>query len=104
MVATSETVQQVDSESDELTGESSDSGSEIPVRNWWHMLVYAWGLVGLEGIFQSKWEDAPDLHELLTRILVDRTNRQVRRGLRGDYVDRSEALKTVRGRIDFNRT
>ena len=104
MVATSETVQQVDSESDELTGESSGNASEIPVRNWWHMLVYAWGLVDLEGIFQSKWEDAPDLHELLIRILVDRTNRQVRRGLRGDYVDRSEALKTVRGRIDFNRT
>ncbi len=104
MVATSETVQLMDPESDELPKESNDSGSEIPVRNWWHMLLYAWGLVDLEGMFQSKWEDAPDLHELLTRILVDRMKRQVRRGLRGDYVDRSEALRTVRGRIDFNRT
>ncbi|MCY4474244.1 MAG: hypothetical protein OXC83_02280 [Chloroflexi bacterium] len=104
MVATSEAVQLMDPESDELPEVSSDSGSEIPVRNWWHMLLYAWGLVDLEGMFQSKWEDAPDLHELLTRILVDRMNRQVRRWLRGDYVDRSEALRTVRGRIDFNRT
>ena len=76
----------------------------IPVRNWWHMLLYAWDLVELEGLFNSRWECAPDLRELLTRILVDLTNRQVRRGLRGDYVDRSEPLKTVRGRIDFTRT
>ncbi len=76
----------------------------IPVRNWWHMLLYAWDLVELQGLFDAKWESAPDLRELLTRILVDLTNRQVRRGLRGDYVDRSEALKTVRGRIDFTRT
>ena len=104
MVAMSETMRLADSESDELPEEASNNGLKIPVHNWWHMLLYAWGLVDLEGMFQSKWEDAPDLHELLTRVLVDRTNRQVRRGLRGDYVDRSEALKTVRGRIDFNRT
>ena len=76
----------------------------IPVRNWWHMLLYAWDLIELEGLFNTNWESAPDLRELLTRILVDLTNRQIRRGLRGDYVDRSEPLKTVRGSIEFNRT
>ncbi len=86
-----------------------NSGNErntdrIPVRNWWHMLLYAWDLVELEGLFDAKWESAPNLRELLTRILVELTNRQIRRGLRGDYVDRSEPLKMVRGRIDFNRT
>ena len=81
-----------------------DDGSNIPVRNWWHMLLYAWDLVELDGLFNTNWESAPDLRELLTRILVDLTNRQIRRGLRGDYVDRSEPLKTVRGRIDFGRT
>ena len=68
------------------------------------MLLYAWDLVELDGLFDAKWKSAPDLRELLTRILVDLTIRQIRRGLRGDYVDRSETLKTVRGRIDFNRT
>ena len=91
----------------EEVGEATDRESEdpkIPVRNWWHMLLYAWDLVELDGLFNAKWESAPDLRELLTRILVDLTNRQIRRGLRGDYVDRSESLKTVRGSIDFNRT
>ena len=76
----------------------------IPVRNWWHMLLYAWDLVDLSGLFDAKWERAPDLRALLTQILAELTNRQIRRGLRGDYVDRSETLKTVRGGIDFNRT
>ena len=76
----------------------------IPVRNWWHMLLYAWDLVDLEGLFKAEWESAPDLRALLTQILAELTNRQIRRGLRGDYVDRSETLKTVRGGIDFNRT
>ena len=85
--------------------QSSGNGSDnIPVRNWWHMLLYAWDLVDLSGLFDAKWERAPDLRALLTQILAELTNRQIRRGLRGDYVDRSEALKTVRGGIDFNRT
>ena len=83
---------------------STRAHDKIPVRNWWHMLLYAWDLVELEGLFDPNWERAPDLDELLTLILVDLVNRQVRRGLRGDYVDRSEDLKTVRGRIDFERT
>ena len=91
---------------DESVDESDLDGDlpNIPVRNWWHMLLYAWDLVELEGLFDPDWEDAPDLGELLTLILVGLVNRQVRRGLRGDYVDKSEDLKTVRGRIDFERT
>ena len=95
---------EVEDPSEQVGEERGDDGSAIPVQNWWHMLLYAWDLVDLDGLFNAKWKSAPDLHELLTRILVDLTNRQIRRGLRGDYVDRSEALKTVRGSIDFNRT
>ena len=90
--------------SEESDGIREDDGSNIPVRNWWHMLLYAWELVEFDGLVDAERESAPDLRELLTRILVDLTNRQIRRGLRGDYLDRSEPLKTVRGSIDFNRT
>ena len=99
------TVAEIDAGGERENEEPRDWGRDnIPVRNWWHMLLYAWDLVELDGLFNAKWESAPDLRELLTRILVDLTNRQIRRGLRGDYVDRSEPLKTVRGSIDFNRT
>ena len=76
----------------------------IPVRNWWHMLLYAWDLVDLKGRFDAELIDAPDLRALLTKMLVHLTKRQIRRGLRGDYVEVSEELRGVRGRIDFGQT
>ena len=78
--------------------------SNIPVRNWFYMLLYAWDLGALRGDLDALPDDAPDLRALLTRILVHYTKRQIRRGLRGDYVDLSEPLRTVRGRINFGRT
>ena len=91
---------------------STDTGGEdrevvtekIPVRNWWHMLLYAWDLVDFLGRFDTEVEDAPDLRALLTKILVFLMKHQIRRGLRGDYVERSEELRGVRGRIDFGET
>ncbi len=77
---------------------------KIPVRNWWHMLLYAWDLVEFQDRFDTEVEDAPDLRALLTKILVFLMKHQIRRGLRGDYVERSEELQGVRGRIDFGET
>ena len=68
------------------------------------MLLYAWDLVEFRDRFDTEVEDAPDLRALLTRILVFLMKHQVRRGLRGDYVERSEELRGVRGRIDFGET
>lgn len=76
----------------------------IPVRNWWHMLLYAWDLVDFKDRFNTEIDDAPDLRALLTKILVFLTKHQIRRGLRGDYVEMSEELRGVRGRIDFGQT
>ncbi len=76
----------------------------IPVRNWWHMLLYAWDLVEFKDRFKTEVKDAPDLRALLTKILVFLMKHQIRRGLRGDYVERSEELRGVRGRIDFVET
>ena len=94
----------------ENTGRESEGVQEsrrdkIPVRNWWHMLLYAWDLVEfMDDRFKTEIEEAPDLRALSTAILVHLTKRQIRRGLRGDYVERSEELTGVRGRIDFAQT
>ena len=68
------------------------------------MLLYAWDLVEFKDRFDAEVNDAPDLRALLTAILVFLTKRQIRRGLRGDYVERSEELRGVQGRIDFAQT
>ena len=78
--------------------------ANIPVKNWFYMLLYAWDLAEFRGQLEVISGDAPDLRALLTKILVRLTKSQLRRGLRGDYVERSEPLRTVRGRINFART
>ena len=82
------------------------SAANIPVRNWFYMLLYAWDLGELtrDKELRAKAEHAPDLRALLTSLLAYYTRRQIRRGLRGDYVDLSEPLRTVRGRINLTRT
>ena len=85
-------------------GAQESRREKIPVRNWWHMLLYAWDLVEFKERFKTEAEDAPDLRALLTSILVFLMKHQIRRGLRGDYVERSEELQGVRGRIDFGET
>lgn len=93
---------------DTLARESDDTRwlrANIPVKNWFYMLLYAWDLADFRGEVDAIAEDAPDdLRALLTKMLALLTQKQIRRGLRGDYVDRSEPLRTVRGRIDFKRT
>lgn len=86
--------------------QNAHPAAKIPVRNWWHMLLYAWNLAEFKDRHNDviKEEAPDDLHALLTLILTEITNKQIRRGLRGEYVDRSELLKTVRGRIDFTGT
>ena len=78
--------------------------ANIPVKNWFYMLLYAWDLAEFRGRLEVISGDAPDLRALLTKILVRLTKSQLRKGLRGDYVDLSEPLRTVRGRINFART
>ena len=76
----------------------------IPVRNWWHMLLYALDLGEFAYRYDALVEKAPDAHALLVQILAEGTSRQLRRGLRGDYLDRAATLQGVRGRIDFEGT
>ena len=76
----------------------------IPVENRFHMLMYAWQVPDMLDDLDAALENAPTLRALLTWMLAHYSRRQIRRGLRGDYVDISEPLRTVRGRIDFTRT
>src|SRR5512143_1121531 len=74
----------------------------IPIRNLWHMLLYAWNEVPLK----HEWaleavEHAPTLDALLASGLVKLMQQRLRIGLAHDYVDEQQALHGLRGRINF---
>jgi 5-methylcytosine-specific restriction enzyme subunit McrC len=77
----------------------------IPIRNLWHMLLYAWNEVPLK----HEWalaavEHAPTLDALLASVLMKLMQQRLRIGLAYDYVDEKQTLRGLRGRIDFGET
>jgi len=74
----------------------------IPIRNLWHMLLYAWN----EAAIQAHWsmaeiEEAPTLDALLASILAKLIQQRMRIGLGRSYIDQHQSIQGIRGRIDF---
>ena len=74
----------------------------IPIRNLWHMLLYTWN----EAQIKSHWsmqevESAPTLDALLASILAKLIQQRMRIGLGHSYVNQSQSIQGVRGRIKF---
>ena len=77
----------------------------IPIRNLWHMLLYAWNEVpmknhpSMEGV-----ENAPTLDALLASILAKLMQQRLRIGLGRSYINQGKSIRGVRGRIDFTES
>ena len=80
----------------------TDTG--IPIRNLWHMLLYALDALHFKDAWQSDFEKAPDLRTLLASFLVSLVEKRLRIGLSSDYRKREDVIAGVKGRIDFNRS
>lgn len=79
----------------------------IPIRNLWHMLLYAWDVLprnALHSWIMTGTESAPTLDALLASMLVELMRGRLRIGLGGNYVKGEGPLQAVRGRIDFSES
>ena len=90
---------------------SNPSSTEygIPIRNVWHMLLYAWNEVPVHEL--RGWvlrdafvEQAPSLDTLLASVLIRLVQQRLRIGLGHDYIEERGTLRGLRGRIDFGET
>ncbi len=73
----------------------------VPIRNIWHMLLYAWRQLPLMKEWRSDVESAPTLDALFAKILCSLVKQRIRIGLGRNYRNQAEQLRGVRGRIDF---
>ena len=74
----------------------------IPIRNLWHMLLYAWNEPLLQNqVSMGDVEQAPTLDALLALILIRFLEQRLRIGLGRGYVEETKRLRRVRGRINF---
>ena len=81
----------------------------IPIRNLWHMLLYAWNEVPLNelrswALREGYVERAPTMDTLLASVLIRLMQQRLRIGLGHDYVNATGSMHRIRGRINFAET
>ena len=82
----------------------SISSGDIPIRNLWHMLLYAWEQSDLVGKWKSDVESAPTLDALLASILAHLLRQRLRIGLDRDYRSYERETPGLRGRVLFRES
>ena len=77
----------------------------IPIRNLWHMLLYAWQETPHSPYWHmAEVEESPSLDALLAAMLVKIVQQRLRIGLGCDYIAEQRLLRGVRGRIHFTNS
>jgi 5-methylcytosine-specific restriction enzyme subunit McrC len=77
----------------------------IPIRNVWHMLLYAWNEpLQITQVRMGDIENAPTLDSLFATVLIKMIQQRMRIGLGRGYVQASKTLRAVRGRVNFTES
>ena len=76
----------------------------IRVRNVFHMLAYAFSALREQGYRAVATEDFDNAAELCAAILERGVSLQLKRGLGQEYVSRSEARSSLRGKIEVTES
>ena len=76
----------------------------IPIRNIYYMLSYAFQTLNGQGYKEMATEDFHNVAELCAAILCKGVSLQIKRGLGREYIERTESLSAVRGRVDLTES
>ncbi len=76
----------------------------IPIQNIYHMLAYAFQVLREQGYKSIATEEFHNVAELCAAILCKGVSGQLKRGLGREYIEQTEALSIVRGRIDISES
>ena len=79
----------------------SEQKSPIPIKNIFYMLCYAWNILSIKGDINVDDDDFGDAYNLLARIFTFGLSRLIRSGFHRSYIEKTEQLPAVRGRISI---
>jgi 5-methylcytosine-specific restriction enzyme subunit McrC len=77
---------------------------QIPVRNLYYLLAYAWECLPESNEGEQGLEECPDAINLLALLLVQQAQRLARRGLEKRYLSQIECGTRISGRIALTET
>lgn len=78
--------------------------TSIPIQNIYYLLSYSWDLLEEAEELAVETEELPQVADLLARLLINGTQRLLRRGMDRSYFPQTEVLSTLRGRVNFGDT
>ena len=76
----------------------------ILIKNVYYMLSYAFQELKRNNFEDIQGEDFENIEDLFAEILVRGVSYQLKQGLHRTYIEKSETLPTLRGRIDMAKT
>lgn len=76
----------------------------IPIRNIYYMLSYAFQVLNEQGYRKIATEQFHNVADLCAAILIKGISSQLKRGLRQEYVSKTETLSALRGKIDVSES
>lgn len=76
----------------------------IRIQNIYHMLAYAFQILREKGYESCGTEDFENTADLLSAILVKGVTVQIKRGLGRAYIEQTEPLSCLRGKIDVSES
>ncbi|WP_376742574.1 hypothetical protein [Ensifer canadensis] len=76
---------------------------KIPIKNLYHVFLYAWRRFPGGALADVGIDDGPDVPNLLARLLLSSVRHLVRRGLDRGYATLTEELVAPRGRLRLDR-
>ena len=76
----------------------------IPIRNVYYMLAYAFQVLNEQGYKDVATEEFDNVAELCAAILAKGISIQLKRGLNREYIEQSEQLSTLRGKVDISES
>ena len=84
--------------------QAAQDSAVIRVRNVFHMLAYAFSALREQGYRDVATEDFDNAAELCAAILERGVSLQLKRGLGQEYVNRTEARSSLRGKIEVTES
>ena len=76
----------------------------IKIQNIYHMLAYAFQILREQGYASCGTEDFANTADLLSAILAKGVSIQIKRGLGRTYIEQTEPLSCLRGKIDVTES
>ncbi|MBP3802641.1 MAG: 5-methylcytosine-specific restriction endonuclease system specificity protein McrC [Oribacterium sp.] len=81
---------------------TNDKG--ILIKNIYYMLTYAFQILRQSNYDEIKAEDFDNIHDMFAAILGKGVAQQLKHGLYREYVNKSDDLSTLRGKLDLSGT